>query len=63
VDELLSSVGPHEALKQRPAVHQKCVTKGFDYLQPVICDVAEMAAPKIQFNGVWRLRTYLSVEA
>jgi hypothetical protein len=41
----LSGVGHHEALKQRPAVHQECVTNGFDYLQSVICDVAEMAAP------------------
>jgi hypothetical protein len=28
VGEQLSRVGYHEALKQPPAVHQECVTKG-----------------------------------
>jgi hypothetical protein len=44
-DEQSSSVGHHEALKQRPAVHQECVTNGFDYLQSVVGHVTEMAAP------------------
>jgi hypothetical protein len=30
--EQLSSVGHHEALKQPPAVHPECVTKGSNHL-------------------------------